>query len=486
MNKEVLEFAKELHRDYGDWKEVFAQVQKSFQLDPEALEELRKELNLGVGEVLGVTEEVKPKEVADYHKEVNKSAAKAPDMTFKGLPIKLEYEQGDVKEGKDPVSGKPFQITYKYPYGEILNTEGDDKDPVDIYLGPDPDSLKVFVVHQLTPDGKSDEDKVFLGFDSSKEAEQAYREHGPKWGFGSIEEMHWDQFKNGYLVANRDLPASTEAATLGDVTDRTEHMMETRPEDTDLARGGSMEVTEQLEAVMRDVLYVLDKSPNNTISRNDLMAEVFMMYEEPLPRGIVNEAIDYLITAGKVVIDPTAAREMVHKVSDLKQTFATFSEISKRHGMDVASQVFNKVRAQYKLPEVIEIPVDVSKNSDQKKVASLVDEILSSCRFSSDYLDQTASFFTYDWDSGSPWKVTESEKGMKRLVRQSLPEKKSSIVSSLYRVGSEVTCVAGIYPYPCIIREVLGEGRYRIQSTLSGHVTEVEESDLTSDTQNLF
>jgi hypothetical protein len=121
---------------------------------------------------------------------------------FRGLPINVEIDTGMEKQGVGP-DGEPWRHVYKVPYGEIRKTEGADKDPVDIYLGPDPKSDKVFVVHQVKPDGKYDEDKCFLGFKTAKQAKKCYFEHGPKWGFGSIETMTFDQFKNGFLASNR-------------------------------------------------------------------------------------------------------------------------------------------------------------------------------------------------------------------------------------------------------------------------------------------
>ena len=124
---------------------------------------------------------------------------------FQGLKINIEIEAGEKKSGYDK-SGKQWEHVYAIPYGEILWTEGEDDDPVDVYIGPDESSAQVFVVHQLNQDRTPDEDKVFLGFDSAESAEKAYREHGPDWGFGSLDIMTIDQFKTGYLAANR-LPA---------------------------------------------------------------------------------------------------------------------------------------------------------------------------------------------------------------------------------------------------------------------------------------
>ena len=126
-------------------------------------------------------------------------------FNFQGLSINIEIDTGETKSGYDDL-GQKWEHVYAIPYGEILGTEGEDDDPVDVYIGPDESAAQVFVVHQLNQDRTPDEDKVFLGFDSAGSAEKAYRDHGPVWGFGSIESMTLDQFKTGYLAANR-LPA---------------------------------------------------------------------------------------------------------------------------------------------------------------------------------------------------------------------------------------------------------------------------------------
>jgi len=153
---------------------------------------------VSVGAGIDYSRGVRNKEICS----MNKSRSVVRASKFRGLPLNIELDTGMTASGKDP-DGKPWEVTYKYPYGEIVRTEGEDKDPVDIYLGPNLKSDKVFVVHQTTKEGKFDEDKVFLGFGSSKAATKCYFDHGPKWGFGSLDSMDFKAFKNGYLASNR-------------------------------------------------------------------------------------------------------------------------------------------------------------------------------------------------------------------------------------------------------------------------------------------
>lgn len=142
---------------------------------------------------------------------------------FLGLPLLIEIEVGDVIKGTGD-EGEKWEKTYDCAYGEIDTTLAPtDGDPVDVYLGPIADAAPeasralesltmVYVVHQLRKDGTPDEDKVMLGFPHAPAAADAYRRHGPPWGFGGMDTMTLDQFVHGYLAANR-APAATAPHT---------------------------------------------------------------------------------------------------------------------------------------------------------------------------------------------------------------------------------------------------------------------------------
>lgn len=124
--------------------------------------------------------------------------------SFLGLPINVEIEAGETRGGVGE-EGEKWEKTYAIPYGEIDKTLAlTDGDPVDVYLGPlEMPEADVYVVHQLRKDGSPDEDKVMIGFISASEAADAYRLHGPPWGFGSMDCMTLDAFVTGYLASNR-------------------------------------------------------------------------------------------------------------------------------------------------------------------------------------------------------------------------------------------------------------------------------------------
>lgn len=119
-------------------------------------------------------------------------------LDFQGLPISIENKAGSSRHWYDSHTKEEGSTKMKYPYGYVQGTLGTDGDEVDVFVGPDETSEKVFVVTQMKgPDFSSvDEQKVMLGFSSSKAAKDAYLEHydNPKF-FGSMKELTVEEFK---------------------------------------------------------------------------------------------------------------------------------------------------------------------------------------------------------------------------------------------------------------------------------------------------
>ena len=124
-------------------------------------------------------------------------------VDWHGLQISVEFDKGQTKKGIGAY-GEVWENTYKYPYGEIVDSKTlADGDAVDVYLGDDKKAEFVYVVHQLTRAKKYDEPKCLLDFPNEKSAIEAYKHHGPKWGFGGCDVMTIAEFMNGFLAGNR-------------------------------------------------------------------------------------------------------------------------------------------------------------------------------------------------------------------------------------------------------------------------------------------
>jgi hypothetical protein len=118
-------------------------------------------------------------------------------ITLHGLNITIEIPKGAERSGVDK-KGKKWSIKMAHHYGYIKGTVGNDNDHVDVFIGENPESEKVFVVNQIDQStGKFDEHKVLLGFDSLPEAKAGYLANYSKgWkGGDDIAEISMDEFK---------------------------------------------------------------------------------------------------------------------------------------------------------------------------------------------------------------------------------------------------------------------------------------------------
>jgi hypothetical protein len=114
-----------------------------------------------------------------------------------GFDISIENPKGSTRTGTDP-DGNEWSSTMQHHYGDIKGTIGADGDSIDVFIGDNPESQKVFVVDQVDPDtGSFDEVKVMMGFDSIEAARKGYLSNYDKdWkGLGEITETTVDEFK---------------------------------------------------------------------------------------------------------------------------------------------------------------------------------------------------------------------------------------------------------------------------------------------------
>ena len=114
-----------------------------------------------------------------------------------GLDISIENPKGSTRKGKDQ-DGKEWSSEMKHHYGDIKGTTGADGDSIDVFIGDNPESQKVFIVDQIDPKtGNFDEVKVMMGFDDAETAKSGYLSNYDKnWkGLGEITEASVEDFK---------------------------------------------------------------------------------------------------------------------------------------------------------------------------------------------------------------------------------------------------------------------------------------------------
>lgn len=130
-----------------------------------------------------------------------------------GLDIAIENPRGSTRSGTDE-NGKTWSNEIAHDYGYIKRTEGNDGDHVDVFIGPNLTSDKVFVVNQTHKDGSFDEHKVMLGFSSEKAATDGYlANYDAGWDrFTGVVPMSIEQFKTWLKDGDQTKPAAAPAA----------------------------------------------------------------------------------------------------------------------------------------------------------------------------------------------------------------------------------------------------------------------------------
>jgi proteasome lid subunit RPN8/RPN11 len=147
-----------------------------------------------------------------------------------GFDISIENPKGSVRSGVSQ-DGKKWKRRLRDHYGYIRGVKGNDKGRLDVFVGDNPESTRVFVVDQYDPKtGLFDEHKVMLGYSSEPEALAAYRRNYPRsWkGLGPIREFDVEGFKQwASIPENVQRPAiGPEKIEIPEAATRTEQ----RPE----------------------------------------------------------------------------------------------------------------------------------------------------------------------------------------------------------------------------------------------------------------
>ena len=149
------------------------------------------------GETKAIDQAAKEVDTQPSPAQIEAGNYKKGHITIQGLEITIENPKGSIRKGvgKD---GKPWETVMKHHYGYFKRTEGKDGDQVDVFIGDDISSDKVFIVNQVDPEtNRFDEHKVMMGFLTDKQARVGYLanyERGWK-GLGDIKEYSIDDFK---------------------------------------------------------------------------------------------------------------------------------------------------------------------------------------------------------------------------------------------------------------------------------------------------
>lgn len=107
-------------------------------------------------------------------------------VSIRGYRISIENPKGSYRKGVDS-NGKEWKTKMKNDYGYFICTKGKDGDAIDVFIGNNLNSGRIFVIDQKI-NGNFDESKVMLGFDTEEQAKTAYlNNYGDDWrGFWKI------------------------------------------------------------------------------------------------------------------------------------------------------------------------------------------------------------------------------------------------------------------------------------------------------------
>lgn len=130
---------------------------------------------------------------------------KKKHISLHGLRIAIETKKGDRRRPEWP----PMPCDY----GDIKGTEGNDGDPVDVFVGPNLNSEFVCVVDQVSKEGSFDEHKVLFGFDNESDAIACYKKaYTADWKVGPVTTMTVEQFKAWLKAGKQSKPIAKQVS----------------------------------------------------------------------------------------------------------------------------------------------------------------------------------------------------------------------------------------------------------------------------------
>lgn len=151
--------------------------------------------------------------ISDAQKEAGNY--KKHHVNIHGMRISIETARGERREGKS-AGGKPWSVIMPDHYGYIRGTTGADHEQMDVFLGHNPKSNRVYVIDQNhLHNGKFDEHKAFVGYENQEQAKRAYMSafsdgKGAK-RIGKMHRMSMPEFKDWLKSGDTKKPLSKAA-----------------------------------------------------------------------------------------------------------------------------------------------------------------------------------------------------------------------------------------------------------------------------------
>ncbi len=282
---------------------------------------------------------------------------------FQGLPISIENRKGSKRHWYDVGAQKEGTTTMKFPYGYIRGTLGTDGDAVDVYIGNDKDSTRVFVVTQnKAPDFKQiDEQKIMLGFDSPEKAKLAYLAHlgdNAKKFFRNMKEMSVDQLKDklasqkGKLIKGA-LIDNDKSVRIGDTVVKALILEE------DALKRTQKELSKRFKSdAQRKYMYA-------AADRGEMSRDVVEEFSDKTPKGA--DLPDRVKKKDKSMT--TKASEDLDEVTKAL-TAAIAGSIANRARMDAQREAWDQAQKVFLATPITEVPVNVGIAEEQPQIGT--------------------------------------------------------------------------------------------------------------------
>jgi len=180
--------------------ETYAFLQEDgYQVVPEAFGDGTREAPVQVEHAAHVEQAAQQVETQPTEAQKEAGNYSKAHVKIHGLDISIENPKGSERSGRD-AGGNEWRVQMPAAYGYVKRTEGADGDQVDVYIGDNPQSQRVFVVDQIDPaTGNFDEHKALIGFDQPSDAVKTYQagfsDGSGMRRIGAVSEMSTDEFK---------------------------------------------------------------------------------------------------------------------------------------------------------------------------------------------------------------------------------------------------------------------------------------------------
>jgi hypothetical protein len=151
-------------------------------------------------------------------------------LRWNGLDLTLENPRGTERTGRSK-DGREWSVTLPHHYGYIKGTTGKDKDHIDFFMGPNPDSDHVLIINQRKLETSNlkletgaaaqfDEHKIMLGFPDAASAARGYlAAYEPGWkGLQSAVPTTVAGLKHWLTHGNHTRPAKPSDIPVNDVS----------------------------------------------------------------------------------------------------------------------------------------------------------------------------------------------------------------------------------------------------------------------------